>query len=125
MEAGTRLGVTSSSLESPAFQQNARLGRASTSRLGCAMAGPRTRQFKEHHFKLSGGWFQHVRINLHPLRDGKRTPPAGCGRVFKTMDWAVDQALANQLLVILDFHDDWRFPRSRRQAEGVLDAWPL
>jgi endoglucanase len=119
--------VTSSSLEVPAFQQNARLGRGVNILGWDALWQNRERgQFKEHHFKLiREAGFQHVRINLHPLRDGK---PDAAGRLrdefFKTMDWAVDQALANQLLVILDFHDDLAIsPDPEGKRKEFLDAW--
>ena len=109
------------------FQQNARLGRGVNILGWDALWRDRARgRFKESHFKLiREAGFDHVRINLHPLRDGK--PDAG-GRLrdefFKTMDWAVDQALANRLLVILDFHDDLAIspdPEGKRQT--FLDSW--
>ena len=87
---------------------------------------PERGQFKDVHFKLiREAGFQHVRINLHPLRDGK---PDAAGRLrdefFKTMDWAVDQALANQLLVILDFHDDLAIsPDPEGKRTQFLEAW--
>ena len=96
-------------IASDAFQQNTRLGRGVNILGWDALWQNRARgQFKEAHFKMiREAGFQHVRINLHPLRDGK---PDANGRLregfIQTMDWAVDQALTNQLLVILDFHDD-------------------
>jgi endoglucanase len=110
-----------------AFQQNARLGRG-VNMLGWDVIwqNPARSQFKETHFKLiREAGFNHVRINLHPLRDGK--PDAG-GQLreqfFKTMDWAVDNALTNQLMVILDYHDDLAIspdPAAKRQV--FLDSW--
>ena len=115
------------SMGSDAFQQNARLGR------GVNMLGwdviwqdPDRSQFKADHFKLiREAGFNHVRINLHPLRDGK---PNADGRLrpefFKTMDWAVNHALNNQLMVILDFHDDLAIsPDPAGKRKEVLDAW--
>ena len=110
-----------------AFQQNARLGRGVNLLGWDALWQNRARsQFKEEHFKMiREAGFQHVRINLHPLRDGK---PDAQGKLrdefFKTMDWAVDQALANQLLVILDFHDDLAIsPDPAGKRKEFLDAW--
>lgn len=91
-----------------AFAQNQRLGR------GVNVLGYdpiwRSRQqarFQAEHFRLiRQAGFNHVRINLHPFRDGKadaeyRLSPAW----FETLDWAVGQALANHLMVILDLHE--------------------
>jgi endoglucanase len=40
------------------------------------------------------------------------------------MDWAIDQALANQLLVILDFHDDLAIsPDPAGKRKEFLDCW--
>ena len=38
---------------------------------------------------------------------------------YKTMDWAVDEALANQLMVILDFHDDRSCAALRAQFDRL------
>jgi endoglucanase len=110
-----------------AFQQNARLGRGVNLLGWDAVWQNRARgQVKDVHFKLiREAGFQHVRINLHPLRDGK---PHTNGRLreefFQTMDWAVDQALTNQLLVILDFHDDLAIsPNPAGKRKEFLAAW--
>jgi endoglucanase len=109
------------------FQQNARLGRGVNILGWDAIWKDRARgQFKDVHFKLiAEAGFKHVRINLHPLRDGK---PDANGKLreefFAIMDWALDQALAQQLLVILDFHDDLAIspdPAGKRKA--FLDCW--
>src|SRR5512146_276724 len=57
---------------------------------------------KDEHFKLiAQAGFNHVRINLHPLRDGKPDAEGKLRDQFYTiMDWAIDQALANKLMVI-------------------------
>jgi len=92
-----------------ARQQNERLGRGVNIIGWDALWRDRARgNFKDEHFKLiHEAGFSHVRINLHPLRDGK---PDAQDKLrpefFSTLDWAVDQALANKLLVILDYHDD-------------------
>lgn len=105
-----------------AFKQNARLGRGVNILGWDALWQDRARgQFKEIHFKMiREAGFQHVRINLHPLRDGK---PDAQGKLrdgfFETMDWAVDQASTNGLLVILDYHDDLairRTPSEKRRS---------
>jgi len=64
-------------------------------------------RFKERHFKLiKEAGFQTVRINLHafshmdPAQDD-RLPAAW----LDTLDWAVKNALANDLMVILDLHN--------------------
>ena len=110
-----------------AFQQNGRLGRGVNLLGWDAIWRDRARgNLKEAHFKLiRKAGFNHVRINLHPLRDGK---PDANGRLrdefFQIMDWAVDQALANQLLVILDFHDDLAIsPDPTGKRKEFLDCW--
>src|SRR4051794_10125806 len=92
-----------------AFEQSARLGRG-VNLLGWdpVWQEPARARVNDAHFKLiREAGFQHVRVNLHPLRDGQ---PDAEGRLrpefFKTMDWVIDQALTNKLAVILDFHDD-------------------
>ena len=110
-----------------AFQQNARLGRGVNLLGWDAVWQNRARgQVKDVHFKLiREAGFQHVRINLHPLRDGK---PDANGRLreefYQIMDWAVDQALTNQLLAILDFHDDLAIsPDPAGKRREFLAAW--
>ncbi len=99
------------------FQQNSRLGRGVNLLGWDPIWQPSARsQFKETHFQLiREAGFNHVRINLHPLRDGK---PDVAGKLrpefFQTMDWAIDRALTNQLMVILDFHDDLVISPTRR-----------
>ena len=64
-------------------------------------------RFQERHFKLiRDGGFQTVRINLHALQrlnaaNGYKLEDAW----LKTLDWAVKNALANNLMVILDLHN--------------------
>jgi endoglucanase len=56
--------------------------------------------------------FRHVRINLHPLRDAKPDANHKVSEAWsKALDWAVEQALANKLKVILDFHDSYEMAR--------------
>ena len=87
-----------------AFAQNKRLGRG-VNVLGYDPIWKDRNQgrFQAEHFRLiREAGFSHVRINLHPFRD--------CGGTikdsyFQTLDRAVEQALANKLMVILDFHE--------------------
>ena len=82
-----------------AFQQNQRLGRGVNIIGWDKLWQDRARgNFKDEHFKLiHQAGFSHVRINLHPLRDGR---PDVQGKLrpefFTTLDWAIDQAAANQ-----------------------------
>jgi endoglucanase len=109
------------------FQQSARLGRG-VNILGwdALWHDPARGHLKDVHFKLiREAGFNHVRVNLHPLRDGR---PDAAGQLreefFKTMDWAVDQALANGLLVILDFHDDLAIsPDPEGKRKEFLESW--
>jgi endoglucanase len=110
-----------------AFQQNTRLGRGVNILGWDSLWQDRAKgQFKDIHFKLiREAGFNHVRINLHPLRDGK---PDASGKLrdefFSIMDWAVDQSLANGLLVILDFHDDLVIsPDPQGKRKEFLDSW--
>ena len=91
-----------------AVTQNQRLGR------GVNIIGydplwksPAQGRFQERHFELiKQAGFSHVRINLHPFRDTKMGPDHKLSDAWlATLDWAVQQALANRLLVILDFHE--------------------
>lgn len=109
------------------FEQNARLGRGVNLLGWDPIWQNRERALvKDRHFKLiKAAGFQHVRINLHPLRDGK---PDAAGKLrpefFEILDWAVDQALANQLRVILDFHDDLAIsPDPEGKRNEFLAAW--
>jgi endoglucanase len=62
-------------------------------------------RFKERHFRmLREGGFQTVRINLQAFRHMDGANRLG-GTWFRTLDWAVNGALANGLQVILDEHD--------------------
>jgi endoglucanase len=63
------------------------------------------RRFKQQYFQaLHEAGFQTVRVNLQAFQhmdEMNRLSPAW----FKTLDWVVDNALANHLTVILDEHD--------------------
>ncbi len=90
-----------------AFAQNQRLGRG-VNVLGYDAIWKHREQgrFSAEHFRaIRQAGFSHVRINLHPFRDNRGDGGKIRDDYLKTLDWAVDQALANQLLVILDFHE--------------------
>lgn len=101
-------GTAAPAAEESAVEQNRLLGR------GVNIIGydPLWRsadkaRFQERHFRLiKEAGFNHVRINLHPFRD--RALDEG-NRLTKgyldTLDRVVSQALAQKLLVVLDFHE--------------------
>jgi endoglucanase len=64
-------------------------------------------RFKERHFKLiHDAGFQSVRINLHALQRMGRGPAYKLDEAWlSTLDWAVKNALANGLMVVLDLHN--------------------
>lgn len=64
-------------------------------------------RFKERYFAMiKDAGFDHVRINLHPLRDHAMDADHQLSDVWlATLDWAVENSLKNQLKVILDFHE--------------------
>jgi len=91
-----------------AFEQNRQLGR------GVNIIGYdplwRSRdqaRFQAKHFRLlKEAGFQSVRVNLHAFRHmDEANGWALSSRWFETLDWAVDQATAQGLQVILDFHE--------------------
>jgi endoglucanase len=83
-------------------------------------------RFKSEHFRaIRQAGFDHVRINLHPFRDDRGGEG---GKVrddwFKTLDWAVDQALASELMVVLDFHEFELMSRDpQKHKAGFLAIW--
>lgn len=89
-----------------AFAQNRHLGRG-INILGYdpIWKSPKDARFREGDFqRIRDAGFRHVRINLHPFRD------AEAGGVlsddyWKTLDWAIQQALEKKLAVVLDFHE--------------------
>jgi len=91
----------------PAFEQVKRLGRG-VNIIGYDPIWKDFEQgrFKEKHFKLiKEGGFQHVRINLHAFRHMEGPDNELPASWFKTLDWAVDNALKNDLMAILDLHN--------------------
>jgi len=91
-----------------AFAQNKRLGRGVNVIGYDPLWKDRSRaRFQAEHFRLiREAGFSHVRINLHPFRDARADASHKLGSNWlEALDWAVAQALANQLLVVLDFHE--------------------
>jgi len=95
-------------LVADAFTQNNRIGRG-VNIIGYDPLWKSFDQarFKEDHFRIiSEGGFSSVRVNLHPFRymdqnNNYKLPDSW----FKTLDWVLEKALANDLMVILDFHE--------------------
>jgi endoglucanase len=94
--------------EGYAFEQNKRLGR------GVNIIGydplwkdPSKARMKENHFKLiKEAGFNNVRIKISPFKfsmnDSTYTLDPG---FFVTLDWAIKEALKNNLMAIVDFHE--------------------
>ncbi|MGB7980073.1 MAG: cellulase family glycosylhydrolase [Candidatus Nanopelagicales bacterium] len=101
-------GATSRALPVDAAELNQRLGRG-VNILGYdpIWASPSDARLEERHFQLiQEAGFDHVRVNLHPFRDTDLKPDGLLPEAwFQTIDWAVEQALANSLLVVLDLHE--------------------
>ncbi len=68
---------------------------------------PKKARFEGKHFKLiREAGFQTVRINLHALQRMGKAPAYRLPEAWlKTLDWAVENALASGLMVILDLHN--------------------
>ena len=91
-----------------AFAQNKHMGR------GVNILGwdPRWRdpsqgRLQDEHFRLiHEAGFNHVRIVLLPFADGRADAEGKLSSDwFRTLDWALDQAMANHLVANLDFHE--------------------
>jgi len=102
-----------------AFEQNKRLGRGVNVLGYDPIWKDRSRgRFQAEHFRLiHEAGFSHARINLHPFRD--------CGTTitepyFQTLDWAIEQARANKLMVIVDFHE---FGAMARDPNGLKERF--
>jgi len=113
--------------EPSAAEQNRRLGRG-VNILGYdpIWKSRASAQFQPEYFQeIKDAGFDHVRVNLHPWRDGQidaqdQLSPAW----LDTLDWVVRKARAAGLLVILDLHE---FEAMGRDAEGnherLLATW--
>lgn len=90
------------------FAQNARLGRGVNVIGYDPIWGSRSEgRMQDRHFRLiKEAGFDSVRINLHPF-EFMGSPPeyAIVDSWMDTLDWAVDCALAHNLMVILDMHE--------------------
>jgi endoglucanase len=91
-----------------AFEQNKRLGRGVNVIGYDPLWRDRSKaRFQTEYFKMiRQAGFNHVRINLHPLRDrafgeGNKLSDSW----LSTLDWATDSATAAGLMIILDFHE--------------------
>jgi endoglucanase len=108
-----------------AFEQNKRLGRG-INILGYdpIWTSPDKARFQAKFFKLiRDAGFDHVRVNIHPFRDGK---PDGVisDYYWKTLDWTIQQALENNLAVILDFHEFLEMGKDpKAKTPRFLDTW--
>jgi endoglucanase len=90
------------------YKQNQRLGR------GVNIIGydplwksmPKARMQNKQFRLIKEAGFDSVRIPLHPFRDnGIDEENKITDKWFKTLDWAVEQSLSNELMVIIDFHE--------------------
>jgi len=90
------------------FTQNRRIGRA-VNIIGYDQIWKSMDQarFKARHFQLiKEAGLNSVRINLHPFGDMDQSKDYRLSDSWlKVLDWAVEQALANGLAVILDLHE--------------------
>jgi endoglucanase len=105
-----------------AFEQNRRLGRGVNIRPTSESRSPK--RIQERHFELiKQAGFDSVRVVMNPW--GYADAASGqvvTGDWLKTLDWTVDQSLANGLLPILDFHDSMsREPEANH--ERYLETW--
>lgn len=91
-----------------AAELNSRLGRG-VNILGFdpIWTSPLNARMQDHHYRLiKEAGFDSVRINLYPFRDADVGADGRMSEAwFQTLDWAVGQALANRLLVVLDLHE--------------------
>jgi endoglucanase len=78
-------------------------------------------RFEENYFRLiSEAGFNTVRVNLHPFRHMDSTTFEIQDHWWKVLDWAVENALANDLMVILDMHE---FHAMAYNPEGRKPMW--
>jgi endoglucanase len=110
-----------------AFNQNKRLGR------GVNILGydPIWRfrskaRMREEHFRLiADAGFNSVRIALHPFRDEAMNDEYKLSDGWlEILDWAIEQALDNGLMAILDFHEFIVMGRAPLENRGrFLSFW--
>ncbi len=102
-----------------AFSQNRRLGRGVNIIGYDPLWHSRTEgRMQDKHFRLiADAGFDHVRINLHPFKHMGDGPGYAIDPAWlDTLDWAVEQALNRDLLVILDMHE---FNAMAKDPEGL------
>ena len=108
-----------------AFEQSNRLGRG-INILGYdpIWKSAADARFQEGYFKLiRDAGFDHVRINLHSFRDAESDGSLS-GRYWKTLDWAIQNALDHQLAVILDFHEFLEMAKNPTARKSrFMDVW--
>jgi endoglucanase len=91
-----------------AFSQNQRLGRGVNIIGYDPLWQSRAKaRMQDKHFRLiKQAGFNHVRINLHPFKFMGNAPDYPINPAWlETLDWAVAQALDNDLVAILDMHE--------------------
>jgi len=106
------------------FAQNKRLARGvNTFGYDPGWEDPGQRRMQGAHFRqIREAGFSHVRIPLHPFArmaeaaDGYRID----GKWLAVVDWALEQALTNNLTVILDFHE---YHAMAREPEALKQKW--
>ena len=121
------LSVVAQPARGDGFAQNRRLGR------GVNIIGydplwrsPDQTRFKTEHFRLlREAGFQSVRVNMHPFRHMGGEPDWTLRDTwFATLDWAVKEATAQGLMVILDFHEfDAMGKEPEANREKFLAFW--
>ncbi len=91
-----------------AFQQNTRLGRG-VNVIGYDPMWKDSTQarMKAKHFKLiKEAGFDNVRIKISPFRFSQNDKDFTIDlSFFRTLDWAIEQSLKNNLMAIVDFHE--------------------
>jgi endoglucanase len=91
-----------------AFKQNEKLGRG-VNIIGydALWQSADKARMKDKHFKLiKEAGFDNVRIVIMPFKFSLNDSTFALDpKFFKTLDWAVDQALKNKLMAIIDFHE--------------------
>src|SRR5574340_846303 len=106
------------------FAQNQRLGRGvNVFGYDPGWEDPGKRRMQAAHFrKIREAGFSHVRVPLHPFG---RMGEAGDGyrleeQWLAVADWAREQALAHDLMVILDCHE---YNAMAKDPEGLKPKW--
>ena len=109
------------------FKQNKRIGKG-VNILGYDpiwKSRPMARMKDEHFKLLKEAGFNSVRIALHPIRDGAMSTGKKLSEKWlEILDWAIEQALKNGLIPIIDFHEHiimGKDPLGNR--ENLLGFW--